>query len=383
MLKSKLQEFVHAVMLNLIRPVAWVWMKFDTKTKKTKHGDFKFSRREPYVIVANHTFLFDVVHVPMPLLKIPYIVASDNLMTKQPTKFILTYIARIITKAKGSNDVRTVRGLIGAVKRGYPILIFPEGDTTFYGETNAIEEATFKLIKKLGVDVVTCHVKGGYLSRPRWARVKRKNRKAFLDYRVAIKKEDLKSMSVEDVSKNIQTALYNNDYTFQREHMIKHPSKALAEGIEDVLYICPHCLAINSFVSEKHKFQCKVCETEGYVDEYGFLHGFAFDNLVDWNHFQKEHRSLLVNERIVSSGEMFEMSFNDGQRKPLGYVNLVVEDGFMKISGPIDFSFALGDVVNPTLTLRRDLRLTVDKNTYLIKLDHSQMSILRMLREKY
>lgn len=381
--KSKFQEIVHAVLLNIIRLIAWVWMKFDAKTSKVAHGEFKFSRREPYVIVSNHTFLFDVVHVPMPLWKIPYIVASENLFTKQPTKFLFTYVARIVAKSKGSSDVRTVRGLIGAVKRGYPILIFPEGDTTFYGETNYIEEATFKLIKKLNVDVVTSHVKGGYLSRPRWARVKRKNRKAFIDYKIAIKKEDLKKMSVKEISNKIQKELYNNDYEFQRKHMIKHPSKALAEGIEDVLYICPKCHAINSFESQGHSFKCKACETKGHVDEYGFLHGFEYDNLVDWNHFQKDHRSLLLEERIVSSGEMFEVVFKEGQRIPLGHVDLVLEDGLMKISGPLTKEFLFTDVMNPTLTLRRDLTLSVGKKTYLIKLDYSQMSILRILREKY
>jgi 1-acyl-sn-glycerol-3-phosphate acyltransferase len=380
---NKFTELIKAILLNLVRPIAWVWMKFDTRTKKVAHAPFKFSRREPYVIVSNHTFLFDVVHVPMPLWKIPYIVASDNLFTKQPTKFLLTHVARVIAKSKGTSDIRTVKGLINAVKSGYPILIFPEGDTTFYGETNYIEEATFKLIKKLKVDVVTCHVKGGYLSRPRWARVKRTNRKAFLDYQLTIPKDELKKMSVQEISEKLQDALYNNDYEFQREKMIKHPSKALAEGIEDVLYICPKCHAINSFESEKHTFRCTACNHEGHVDEYGFLDGFQYDNLVDWNHFQKEYRSLLLESKIESSGDMFELSYKDGLRNPLGHVNIVLENGVVSISGPFEKTFAFEDVMNPTLTLRRDFTFSVDKQTFLIKLDHSQMSILRALREKY
>ena len=381
--KSTFKEWIHAISLNLVRPLAWIWMKFDTKTKKRAHGDFRFSRREPYVLVANHTFLFDVVHVPMPLWKIPYIVASENLYTAQPTKFLLTNVARTIAKSKGSSDVRTVKGLMGAVKRGYPILIFPEGDTTFYGETNYIEEATFKLIKKLKVDVVTCKVQGGYLSKPRWALEKRKNRRAFLDYKIAIKKDDLKKMSVKEISKTIQKELYNNDYEFQREHRIKHPSKALAKGIEDVLYICPKCHAVNSFESQGHRFWCKECQQEGHVDDYGFLHGFAYDNLVDWNHFQKDQRDLLLKEHIDSSGQMFEVSFESGERLPLGHVDLMFEDGLMKIKGSFNKEILFEEIQNPTLTIRRDLTFRFDKKTYLIKLDKSQMSVLRILRDKY
>ena len=66
-------------------------------------------------------------------------------------KFLLEKIAHAIPKFKGTSDIRTARGLIGAVKRGYPICIFPEGNTTFNGETTYIEESTMKLIKKLKI----------------------------------------------------------------------------------------------------------------------------------------------------------------------------------------------------------------------------------------
>ena len=125
----------------------------------------------------------------------------------------MTHIAHVIAKSKGTSDTGTVRELIGAVKRGYPILIFPEGDTTFYGETNYIEESTMKLIKKLEIDVITVNVKGGYLSKPRWATGKRKNRRAEFTYELTIPKDKIKDLTVDDINGIVKKALYNNDYT--------------------------------------------------------------------------------------------------------------------------------------------------------------------------
>ena len=281
------------IILHLIRPLAYIWMFFDMKAKINIGEGVNFKTKKPYIMLANHTYLFDVVQVPMRWKVASFVVASQTLFTQQPTKFLFNNIGHIIPKSKGSSDLRTARGLIKAVKTGYPILIFPEGNTTFYGSTKYIEESTMKLIKKLKVDVITCNVKGGYLSKPRWATGKRKNRRAEFNYEVTITKEDLKNMSIPEISDSIHKALFNNDWDYQRKVMIKHPGKELAEGLENVIYICPECEAINSIETSGNDFKCSQCDTKGYVDEYGFLHGFKFDNLLDWDEFQKPRKDAV------------------------------------------------------------------------------------------
>jgi len=178
-------------LMTLVKPFVRVWMFFDTRHTYIYENGFSPKRTEPYVLLGNHTFMFDVIHVPLPLKKVPFIVASHNLFVKQPTKFLLSKIAHAIPKTKSASDIRTARELIGAVKRGYPICIFPEGNTTFNGETTYIEDSTMKLIKKLEIDLVTVKVEGGYLSKPRWATSKRKNRRAKFTFKIAIPKESV------------------------------------------------------------------------------------------------------------------------------------------------------------------------------------------------
>jgi len=371
------------IFLTMIRPLVHIWMFFDVRVKINLGEGINLKRKEPYVMLGNHTFLFDVVQVPLRWKVAPFIVASQTLFTHQPTKFIFNNIAHIIPKSKGQSDLRTARALIGAVKKGYPILIFPEGNTTFYGSTKYIEESTMKLIKKLKVDVITCNVKGGYLSKPRWATGKRKNRRAELNYKISISKEELKDLSLVEIHDKIHADLHNNDWEYQRKVMIKHPGKKLAEGLENVIYICPECNAINSIVTSGNDFSCKECKTKGYVDEYGFLHGFKFDNLLDWDEFQKPFKETVEKAVIKSSGFLNYLRFEDDARIPVGRVEIVYKDGKFHFTGALNEIVDLKDIINPIITLRRDLSFDYGKRHFIIKLDKYGASLLRVAQNKY
>jgi len=382
-MKKTFRDYFIDFFLHLIRPLVHSWMFFDMKVEINVGEGINFKTRKPYLMLSNHTYMFDALQVPLRFWVASSVVASQTLFTQQPTKFLFKYCAHIVPKSKGKSDLRTARGLIKAVKKGYPVLIFPEGNTTFYGSTQYIEDSTMKLIKKLKVDVLTCNVKGGYLSKPRWATGKRKNRRAQLNYELTITKEKLKDMSIEEIHEKIYKALYNNDWEYQRKVMIKHPGKKLAEGLENVLYICPECEAVNSLVTDGNTLKCSNCKTEGYVDDYGFLHGFKYDNLVDWDKFQKPLGEKIRNVTIESSGFLNYLRFRDDARIPVGKVELRYEKEKYYFSGALNEIIDLKDIHNPIITLRRDLEFDYDNRHFIIKLDRFGASLLRVIQDKY
>ncbi|MCF7926884.1 MAG: 1-acyl-sn-glycerol-3-phosphate acyltransferase [Candidatus Izimaplasma sp.] len=382
-MKKRRKDIIQDILLKLIIPFVHIWMLFDVKTKKIYKKPFTKYRKKPYVLLANHSFLFDVIHVPLGLKKLPFIIASHNLYSQQPTKFLLKYIAHTIPKTKGKGDIRAAKELIGAVKRGYPIVIFPEGDTTYTGETRYIEESTYKLIKKLKIDVVACNVKGGYLSRPRWAKTKRRNKKAKLTYEIIMTKEELKDLSLEEISSKVKRGLYNNDYDYQRDVMIPHPSKDITNGLTDLLYICPHCNGVNTLETNKEKIRCTKCDKEGHMDEYGFIHGFKFDNLVDWDAYQIAHDNLLEGQVVKSCGKMLLADNKTQKRQKLGYVQVELDDTTLKIKGEYNKSFNVTEINNPVITLRRNFNFYYNDQHYFIKLDENTHAVLRKLQSKY
>ena len=371
------------IIIYLIRPLIHIWMFLDMKVKINIGKGVNLKRKTPYIMLSNHTYLFDVVQVPLRWRVAPFAVASRTLFTQQPTKFLFTHLVHIIPKSKGVSDLRTAIGLINAIKIGYPILIFPEGNTTFYGSTKYIEDSTMKLIKKLKVDVITCNVKGGYLSKPRWATGKRKNRRAELNYELTITKEALMDMSVPEIHDIIHNALYNNDYDYQREVMIKHPGKKLAEGLENIIYICSECEAINSIVTSGNKVKCSNCNTEGYIDEYGFLQGFKFDNVLEWDEFQRPFKKEVEKTIIKSSGFLNYLRWEDDTRIPVGKVELIYKEGNFYFSGALNEVVDLKNIGNPIITLRRDLSFDYEERHFIVKLDRFGASLLRVAQNKY
>lgn len=382
-MKKSRRDIQQNIFLGALRPFVYLWMRMDAKRKVHLGKGVNFKRKEPFVMLANHTFMFDVIHVPMRFRNVPFIIASQTLFTKQPTKFLVTQVAHVIPKSKGKNDFKTIKKIFEVIDKGYPILIFPEGDTTFYGETGYIEDSTMKLIKKMGLDVITCNVKGGYLSKPRWATGKRKNHQIELHYKLTITKEQINDMSLETISNTINDALYHNDYEYQREHMIPHKGKKLAEGIENVVYVCPHCESVNTISSKGNVIHCSACNAEGYVDDYGFIHGFKYDNLIEWNKYQWTFQDKLRSSVIASEGVLSFMKVENEAQIPIGRVSIKYEDGVIEISGSHEIKIPIEDIENATITLRRDLGFLYEGKHYMIKLDQYSASFLRILQDKY
>ncbi|AIO18557.1 2-acyl-glycerophospho-ethanolamine acyltransferase [Candidatus Izimaplasma bacterium HR1] len=377
--KDKRKDFF----LSIIRQFAKIWMFFDGRSEYIFEDGFDRKRKEPYVLLANHTFVFDVVHVPLRLRRSPFIVANKNLFTKQPLKFLLEEVAHAIPKSKGTSDIRTAKDLIGAVRRGYPICIFPEGNTTFNGETNYIEESTMKLIKKLKIDVVACKVQGGYLSKPRWATGKRRNRSAKYTYKIIIGKDEVKDLSVEEINEIVNRELYNNDYEYQKEVMIKHPGKNKAEGLENILYICPECESFGTLSTKGDHIYCSHCNAKGKVNDYGFIEGMKFDNTVDWDNWQRKFDDALLNQIIESPASIYDVNDENLSREFLGNVTLKYEDRKFIVSGAINLTMPFDDIKNPIVTLRRNFNINYKDKHYLIKVEQYVTSFLRVIQSKY
>ncbi len=382
MIRTK-KERVQDLVLILISPLVRMWMFYDAKITINKTAEVDFKRKEPYLLLANHSFMFDVIHVPMYFKIPPFIVASRTLFTKQPTKFLLNNVAHCIPKSKGTSDTRTARGLISAIKKGYPVVIFPEGNTTFHGNTKYIEYSTMKLAKKLKVDVITCNVKGGYLSKPRWATSKRKNRRVELNYEIAIHKEDLSKLSVEEISVIINNKLYNNDYAYQAKKMIRRPGKKLAEGLENILYMCTECESVNALVTKGNSIKCTKCNTLGYMDDLGLISGFKFNNPVEWDEWQRELKKNLYKAIFDTSGLLSTIKFEDDSEELIGKVNIHYEKGLLNITGDKNFKVSIKEMYNPVITLRRDFSFTYREIYYYIKLDKYGASLLRLVQDKY
>lgn len=369
--------------LDVIRPIVEAWMRIVGHRSQTTGPGVDLRRREPFVLLANHTFRLDVVHVPLPFSVTPHIVASRDLLVGTLKRFVLTRVARCIPTAKGKGDIRAIKTMIGSIKRGYPIMIFPEGDITFFGHTRPIEESVARLVKMMRVDLITCRVTQGYHSMPRWATAKRERRAIKLDYRLAMTREQVLAASPEEIRQVIEQALTVDQYEDQRSVMRSHPCEAPAEGLEDALYVCPECQAINSMEAEGARLWCSHCGTEGRVDEYGFIHGFRFADTVAWDRYQRGFRDQLIASSFSATGQLREHDYNRWRERVLGTVTATYRDGVIQIQGAAEFRMPVSELRHVIVTLRSKLNYQYKGIHYVLKLDHRAMAFLRVCSDAF
>jgi 1-acyl-sn-glycerol-3-phosphate acyltransferase len=367
----------------VLRPAIELWMRAVAKRSVSIGPGVDFKRREPFVLLANHSFAMDVVHVPLPFRITPQIVASRDMFVNPFERFVLSYVARCIMAPKGGGDLRTVKELIRAVAAGYPVLLFPEGDISFFGRSGELPKAVAMLVRKLGLDVITCRVAGGYLSAPRWAKAARGRRAIGLRYELAITAAEAATLSLAEIHERIASRLEHDEYAAQRSLMAGHPAPRGAEGLEDVLYVCPACRAIASMAASGNELSCLSCGAKGSLDEYGFLHGWAYDNPADWDRFQKGLSEDLRRGTFSSSGVLYVNDYRALKQRKLGAVQVEYRDSKLRFNGVLNREFAVEELADVALTMRANLNFSCEGVDYILKLDRLALAFLRASQDRY
>lgn len=365
--------------LRLIRPFVEARMRKAATRSDLVGPGVDFDRREPFLLLANHSFAMDVVQVPLPFKVTPHIVASRDLFVSPALRLVLSYVARCIMATKGGGDLRTVAGIRAAVAAGYPVLLFPEGDISFFGRSAPLPKSAAALARSLGLDVITCRVAGGYLSSPRWAKSPREGRRIELSYELALSGEEIGGMGLPAIHEALASRLSHDEWAHQRRAMLARPSPAPAEGLEDILYVCPACHGILSMRASGARLYCSRCGADGRLDDYGFLEGWPFRTLAEWDAFQRCYDDELRAASFETGGELWAHDYARLRRRRLGRAAVSYRAGEFVVEGAAELAAARGELRELALTGRSDLNFGLGSRDYFLRLDGLALPLLRAL----
>jgi 1-acyl-sn-glycerol-3-phosphate acyltransferase len=213
-----------------------------------------------YVLVANHSHLLDPFFIGALIRKTVFQMASNEFFRKPLIKRFM-WAMGAFPRRKGYVDLKSIKYAISLVRKGYPLVIYPEGGRNWDGETLPILKSTAKLIKLLKVPLVTVVSKGNYLAFPRWADEKRKS-PITIHYSKPVM-FDKKSLD-DEIIDYIQKGIYNNDnYTKIKKIKGKNP----AVGLPRLLWRCPDCRAIDALEEKNGNYiLCTSCKKEWEVN---------------------------------------------------------------------------------------------------------------------
>ncbi|MCQ2558433.1 MAG: 1-acyl-sn-glycerol-3-phosphate acyltransferase [Oscillospiraceae bacterium] len=223
-----------------------------------------------YVILANHEMALDFVNLIGATHRRMTFVISNSFYQTLPVKKILDWM-HVIPKQQFQTSVSDMKKMKAVIQAGQPLVIYPAGLMCEDGLSTPIPRGTFKFIKWLGAEVYIARSKGTYFNMPKWTKGIRPGRTTLDIYRL-FSAEDTAKLSVEEIQAQAEDALLFDAYREQEELQAFYSKNNDIRGLENVLYICPHCgkeYTVQS--SGVDMLGCSSCGYQVRSDRFGFL----------------------------------------------------------------------------------------------------------------
>ena len=347
---------------RLLRPliVLFVKIKFGYKYKKIKN--LKQKAGGNYIVLSNHTTDYDMLFTACSFKQPMYFVASEHISRWGKLYKFLDYCFAPIMRYKGSVASSTVMEVLRRTRKGSNVCIFAEGVRSWDGETNEILSSTAKLVKSSNCALVTYKIVGGYMVSPNWSRKSlRKGPISGAPVNIYTK-EQLASMTDEEVYNIIKTDLYENACERQLNTLKPYKGKNLAEQLEYLMFKCSNCNATDSLKSKGDTVTCNSCGKTFKYSKYGMLVGCKYTTTHEYNTWQKEQVKLDVSNNVTYSATSGVVSSIDKHTKTTittGTININTEGISCN-----DFNIPLNNITDMAIYGRNGIVFTAEGKYY-------------------
>ena len=243
-MKKKKKRYPHKpnrILYALAAMVVYPYFKlrFGLKIDRKAICDLK----GPVMVVANHGSNIDFLCACLALYPRRMNIVTSNFFFQNKFLAPILHFMGAIPKHQFVPDSGTIRGVIGAIKRGGDVLLFPSGQVMAHGVGGFFPPGLGKLLKSQRVTVVGVRIQGAYLSLPKWGKHQRFGQ-IHVTAQPLYTPAQLEQMSAQQVQEGVEQALAFNEYDWQRENRIPFRGRKRAEGLEDILVECPRCGAL-------------------------------------------------------------------------------------------------------------------------------------------
>ncbi len=243
----------------------------------------------PSIVLSTHGSFLDFIYSGRMIKKErPHFVTARLYFYHKFVRKLLLSVG-CFPKSMFSSDIENVKNCLTVISKGEVLAMMPEARLSTVGKFEGIQDATYKFIKKMGVPVYYIKLEGDYLAKPKWADKTRKGAIVNATLDKLLSKEEVSTLSVEELQNKIENALYYDDFKWLEENPnVHYKSKTLAKGLENILTTCPKCKSKYTIETDGLKVSCSNCGLTATLDDrYGFTGGVPFKNFANWYEWQK------------------------------------------------------------------------------------------------
>ena len=252
-----------------------------TKFSYQKHGMEKIGKEEPCLILMNHSSFIDMEIASRIFFPKRYgIVTTSDSFVGPLMRWLMPLLGCIPTQ-KFVSDIGLIRNMQYMLKeKKTSVLMYPEASYSFDGTATPLPRKMGILLKKLGVPVVTVITHGAFARQPLYNCLKKRKVQVSADVTCLFTAEDLKTMSVAELDAKLDEMFSFDNFRWQQENKVVIDEPDRAEGLQRVLYKCPHCSTEGKMEGKGIHLTCHHCGARYELTENGYL---ASDNAV-FNH---------------------------------------------------------------------------------------------------
>ena len=264
-------------------------------------GMERLKKNEPALFLMNHSCFLDLEIVPSLLYPRPFniVATTDAFIGKN---FLMRHIGCIETN-KFVTDVTLVKDMMYTLRKlKSSVVMFPEAGYSFDGRCMPLPDSLGKMVKMMGVPLVTIITHGAYLHDPLYNNLQKRKVKVTADMKYVLSAEEIAEISPEKIQEIVLKEFDFDNFSWQNSNKITISESFIADGLNRILYKCPACKAEGKTVGSGTHITCSSCGKSYQLNEYGALSAVdgetEFSRITDWYDWQRE----CVRSEVESDG---------------------------------------------------------------------------------
>ncbi len=262
-----------------------------THFKWKKIGMERLGKHEPAFILMNHSSFIDLEIASTVLYPRPFniVATQDGFVGKN---WLMRHIGCIPTK-KFIADTVLVRDMMHAVRKlNDSVVMYPEAGYSFDGRSTVIPDSIGKCIKMMGIPLVMIKTEGAFSRDPLYNNLQRRKVDVTATVEYLLSAEEIKEMPDTEITELVRANFAFDSFKWQQENKIKIDEPFRADGLNRVLYKCPHCGTDGRMEGKGENIKCLSCGKTYHLNEYGKLEckrgRCEIPHIPDWYEWERE-----------------------------------------------------------------------------------------------
>ena len=279
-------------LLQLVIRILSVFDLAPTKFTYDTYGMEKLGKKEPCLILMNHSSFIDLKIASRIFFPKRYgiVCTSDGFVGF--CKELLMRLVGCIPTQKFVSDITLVRDMEYLLKKKKTsVLMFPEASYSFDGRATPLPRKMGVLLKKLNVPVVTVITQGAFARDPLYNCLQKRKVKVRADVKYLLTPEDIRTKSVAELDAALDEAFSFDNFAWQQENNVVIKEAFRADGLNRILYRCPHCGKEGKTEGKGIKLTCRNCGKVYELTELGYLLAqdgqAAFTHIPNWYEWER------------------------------------------------------------------------------------------------